>query len=118
MAGNRAEHPFQWSCGHYALEDPGLTRLCSLQDYLFGMTPDDPRGHMFVRALGYPLMIGGAIGLFLLVRAAGSRLVAPAPPGAAPVSRVGTTSGAPADADMLLHVLLALVVVIVAARIC
>jgi Kef-type K+ transport system membrane component KefB len=63
--------------------------------------------------LGYPLMIGGAIGLFLLVRAAGSALVAPPP--ASPTAAPGA---APASADVLLHVLLALVVVIVAARVC
>ena len=56
-------------------------------------------------------MIGGAVGLFLLVRAAGSTLVAPAP--AFTVSAANTTS---AKADVLLHVLLALVVVIIAAR--
>lgn len=63
--------------------------------------------------LGYPIVIGGAIGLFLLVRSAGSTLVAPAPAIAA--AAAGATS---TKADVLLHVLLALVVVIVAARVC
>ena len=57
-------------------------------------------------------MIGGAIGLFLVVRSVGSTLVAP-PPGTA-----ATPAAAPAGADALLHVLLALIVVIVAARLC
>lgn len=65
------------------------------------------------RLLGYPIMIAGAIGLFLLVRSAGSTLVAPAP--AIDAAAAGATS---TKADMLLHVLLALVVVIVAARVC
>jgi len=63
--------------------------------------------------LGYPIVIGGAIGLFLLVRSAGSTLVAPAPAIAA--AAAGATS---TKTDVLLHVLLALVVVIVAARVC
>lgn len=58
-------------------------------------------------------MIGGAVGLFLLVRLAGSTLVAPAP--AIAVTAANTTS---TRSDVLLHVLLALVVVIVAARAC
>jgi K+:H+ antiporter len=62
--------------------------------------------------LGYALMIGAAIGLFLLVRSLGSTLVAPP---AVPASSVGA---APGPANVLLHVLLALVVVIVAARVC
>lgn len=77
------------------------------------MTSDGSRGRALAGALGYPLMIGGAIGLFLLVRSAGSTLVAPAPAVAA-----AAPGGAPASADVLLHVLLALVVVIVAARVC
>jgi Kef-type K+ transport system membrane component KefB len=64
------------------------------------------------RVLAYPIMIAGAVGLFLLVRGAGSDLVAPPP---AVASVVGT---APAKPDALYHVLLALVVVIVAARAC
>jgi Kef-type K+ transport system membrane component KefB len=77
------------------------------------MTPDRSRVRTWVSALAYPLMIVGAIGLFLLVRSSGSALVAPAPAVAAVPS--GAT---PANADVLFHVLLALVVVIVAARVC
>lgn len=78
------------------------------------MTSDRLRGRTLAAMLGYPIMIGGAIGLFLLVRSAGSTLVAPAP-GIAAAPAAGATS---AEADVLLHVLLALVVVIVAARVC
>jgi Kef-type K+ transport system membrane component KefB len=63
--------------------------------------------------LGYPVMIGGATGLFLLIRAAGRSLVAPPPAGPA-----AAPGAAPPHADTLLHVLLALVVVILAARAC
>jgi Kef-type K+ transport system membrane component KefB len=56
-------------------------------------------------------MIGGAIGLFFLIRSAGSTLVAPAPDGAA-------ATATPIKTDVLLDVLLALVVVIIAARVC
>ena len=62
--------------------------------------------------LGYALMIGGAVGLFLLIRSAGSVLVAPAAGSAA------VTTMPAANAEVLLIVLRALVVVIVAARIC
>jgi len=62
--------------------------------------------------LAYPLMIAGAIGLFLLVRAAGATLVAPPPA----VSGDTAPGAVPGNADVLLHVLLALVVVIIAAR--
>jgi Kef-type K+ transport system membrane component KefB len=62
--------------------------------------------------LGYPLMIAGAIGLFMLVRSFGSALVAPAP------AVTATAGAASTSANVLLHVLLALVVVIVAARAC
>jgi Kef-type K+ transport system membrane component KefB len=58
-------------------------------------------------------MIGGAVGLFLLARSAGSALVAPSP-----VPAAAAASTASANADVLLHVLLALVVVIIAARAC
>jgi len=62
--------------------------------------------------LAYPIMIAGAIGIFLLVRSTGSTLVAPAP---AVVAAAGDPA---ANAEVLLHVLLALVVVIIAARAC
>jgi hypothetical protein len=62
-------------------------------------------------AFAYLLMLGGAIGLFFLIRAQGEHLVAPASP-----VRV-LSSGAPrAATDSLLHVLLALVAVIVLSR--
>ncbi|MGZ7078779.1 MAG: cation:proton antiporter domain-containing protein [Thermoanaerobaculia bacterium] len=61
--------------------------------------------------MAYALMIAAAIGLFLLIRSAGSTLVAPAVKDVAPTAATGR-------ADVLLDVLLALVVVIVAARIC
>lgn len=57
-------------------------------------------------------MLGGAAALFLWIRSVGGGLVAPAPAGIAPAG------AAPGSADVLLHVLLALVVVIVAARVC
>jgi Kef-type K+ transport system membrane component KefB len=77
------------------------------------MTADAVRPRTLAGVLGYPAMVAGAIGLFLLVRSTGSTLVAPAPASTAPA--VGVMSSSP---DVLLHVLLALVVVIVAARIC
>jgi Kef-type K+ transport system membrane component KefB len=77
------------------------------------MVSDEPRWRALSSALGYPLMLGGAAGLFLLVRAAGSSLVAPDP-----AAVEGAPGATPAGADVLLHVLLALVVVIVAARAC
>jgi Kef-type K+ transport system membrane component KefB len=77
------------------------------------MTSDKHQGRAWAGVLGYPLMIGGAIGLFLLVQSAGSMLVAPAP-----LVATAGPGAVPAPADVLLHVLLALVVVIVAARIC
>ncbi|MGZ7041238.1 MAG: cation:proton antiporter domain-containing protein [Thermoanaerobaculia bacterium] len=61
--------------------------------------------------LAYALMIAAAIGLFLVIRSAGSTLVAPAVKDVAPTTATGR-------ADVLLDVLLALVVVIIAARIC
>jgi Kef-type K+ transport system membrane component KefB len=65
------------------------------------------------RLFGYPLMIAGAIGLFLVVRSIGMRNVAPEPPpGVAPIG------SAHASTDVLLHVMLALLVIIVAARAC
>lgn len=58
-------------------------------------------------------MIGGAVGLFLLVRSVGTTLSAPSP------SVAGAShAAATANVEVLFHVLLALVVVIVAARVC
>lgn len=73
---------------------------------------EKPSGWRAASALvGYPLMLGGAAGLFLLIRAAGVTLTAPAVEGErAPVG------APPGSTDVLLHVLLALVVVILAAR--
>ena len=66
--------------------------------------------------LGYPIMVACAIGIFLLIRSAGSTLVAPAPASAAVAgAAVAETT---TRVEVLLHVLLALVVVIVAARVC
>jgi Kef-type K+ transport system membrane component KefB len=62
------------------------------------------------RTLGaYGLMIAGAVCLFLIIRLLGQGLVAPAAPATRPAA-------APAPGDALLHVLLALAVVIVVAR--
>lgn len=77
------------------------------------MTSEATKGRAFATVLAYAIMIGGAIALFLLVRSAGSTLDAPAP--ALPAM---ATSAPSAKADVLLHVLLALVVVIIAARAC
>lgn len=55
--------------------------------------------------LAYPLMIGGAIGLFLWIRSAGSALVAPPPAAGA-----AAAGAAASKSDVLLHVLLALIV--------
>lgn len=59
----------------------------------------------------YGLMISGVVGLFLGIRAVGSDLVAPATAAAAPGVKA-------AGGDVLFHVLLALAVVIITARIC
>jgi Kef-type K+ transport system membrane component KefB len=77
------------------------------------MTSGGKRTRALAGAIAYPLMIAGAIGIFILVRSVGSTLVAPAP--AAGALAAGVPSS---NADVLLHVLLALVVVIVAARVC
>lgn len=71
-----------------------------------------PRTSIARTALGYGAMIAVAALLFLGIRAQGSRLAAPAPQGT-------TDLGVPkagAAADHLLHVLLALIVIIIAAR--
>ena len=77
------------------------------------MASDGARDRSLFSVFGYPLMIGGTIALFLLIRSVGATLTAPAPPAAA-----GPVGAAPASSDVLLHVLLALVVVILAARLC
>jgi Kef-type K+ transport system membrane component KefB len=58
-------------------------------------------------------MIGGTVVVYLLIRARGMTLSAPEPAGPA---RFGAASGGLAHADALMHVLLALCVVILAAR--
>jgi Kef-type K+ transport system membrane component KefB len=70
------------------------------------------RSNGWSAGLVYLLMLGGAVGVFLWVRSLGGRLVAPAPASIAPA---GATPG---GGDVLLHVLLALAVVIGAARVC
>jgi Kef-type K+ transport system membrane component KefB len=60
----------------------------------------------------YALMIGVSVALFLLIRSAGSTLVAPS------VRDAGAITATPAKANVLFDVLFALVVVIVAARLC
>ena len=77
------------------------------------MTSNGKNGRKLAGMLAYPIMILSAIALFLLVRSAGSTLVAPAP--AITAAAAGATSG---KTDVLLHVLLALLTVIVAARVC
>jgi Kef-type K+ transport system membrane component KefB len=71
-----------------------------------------PRGETLGSLLFYAVMVGGAAGIFLLVRSAGSHLVAPAPS----IAHATTRGVATSNPDVLLHVLLALAVVIVAAR--
>jgi Kef-type K+ transport system membrane component KefB len=66
----------------------------------------------YATLLAYGLMIAGAVGLFGVIRVAGSRLVAPAP--AVLEKHAAAASHPPGDA--LLHILLALAVVIVVAR--
>ncbi len=72
--------------------------------------PSDPRAKRTRTFVAYAVMIGATIGGYLLIRAQGERLAAPAAAGAGPH---GAVAGA---GDTLLHVLLALAVVIVAAR--
>lgn len=64
-------------------------------------------------ALAYIAMVGVAILLFLWIREQGRALTAPAATGLRPFGPTPTAHGP----DVLLHVLLALVVIIVAARI-
>src|SRR5579859_410505 len=62
--------------------------------------------------LGYPLMIASTIALFLLIRSTGASIAAPAQ-----TVHDADPAAVPASANLLLHVLLALVVVIIAARV-
>jgi Kef-type K+ transport system membrane component KefB len=79
------------------------------------MVPDRSPGGTLRSIVGYSLMIGGAVALFLVVLSVGSKLSAPALsiPAAAPAAVPAAGPGAP---DVLLHVLLALSVVIIAGR--
>lgn len=77
------------------------------------MTSGESRWRAFGSALGYLLMFGAAVGIFFLIRSVGSTLVAPAPAASTAISRA-----APAQSNVLLHILIALVVIIVAARAC
>jgi Kef-type K+ transport system membrane component KefB len=61
----------------------------------------------------YLLMLAGAVGLFLVVRSYGERLVAPAP---AVARSAGPAAVISLHADTLMHVLLALATIIVVAR--
>ena len=77
-------------------------------------TPLDTAGAVPRRAwvaAGYALMLAGAVGVFLLVRACGEGLTAPAREGPA------VKGAATPHTDVFVHVLLALVAVIVASRI-
>jgi Kef-type K+ transport system membrane component KefB len=64
--------------------------------------------------VGYAAMLAGCAGVFLWIRSAGAGLAAPA---RAPGAAVGRAVGAAQNAT-LLHVLLALLVIIVASRVC
>ncbi|HKQ61593.1 MAG TPA: cation:proton antiporter [Candidatus Polarisedimenticolaceae bacterium] len=72
-----------------------------------------PRASIARTALAYGAMTGGGILLFLWIRQHGSGLAAPLPAGA---PLFGASKGGP-HVDNLLHVLLALLAIIVAARI-
>src|SRR6266568_4508530 len=74
--------------------------------------PSQPRGTRTRRLVAYALMIGATVAVYLVIRSAGERLVAPAPGAGPGFGRAGGQSAA----DTLLHVLLALAVVIMTAR--
>jgi Kef-type K+ transport system membrane component KefB len=77
------------------------------------MTAPGSQRHVWTTVV-YLLTIVAAVAIFFAVRSAGSGLVAPAPAHGAAVA----AAAASAKGDVLLHVLLALIVVIVAARLC
>jgi Kef-type K+ transport system membrane component KefB len=64
--------------------------------------------------IGYAVMIGATVGLYWLIRGAGASLLAPAPPEGQPIFGANQSGG---HVDVLIHVLLALVVVIIVARV-
>ncbi len=78
---------------------------------------EGPRASFAWKALCHGALLAGAVLLFLGIRAAGLRLPAPAPPGVpgpgAPPALPGSAGPQP---DYLVHVFLALIVIIVAAR--
>jgi Kef-type K+ transport system membrane component KefB len=76
------------------------------------MTSDGSQRRVLTGALGYFLLLGIAVGGFFLVKSLGSTLVAPAP------AHVAEVRAASASADVLYHVLIAMAVVIIAARAC
>jgi len=81
-----------------------------------GTAADDdlaPRSSLARTAVAYLAMIGGAIAFFLWIAARGGSLLAAAP--ADEASRFGGPA-APASVDTLLHILLALAVVLITAR--
>ena len=74
----------------------------------------EPRARLPLRVtLGYGLLIAIALGIFAWIRSVGAGLIAPAPAKGAEVFRAGPETH---GVDVLLHLLLALAVVIVAAR--
>jgi Kef-type K+ transport system membrane component KefB len=75
------------------------------------MESEGRRGRAFAMLL-YPLMIGATIGGFLMIRSVGATL---APPASLAAMAAGPMAS---KGEVLFHVLLALVVVIVAARLC
>jgi Kef-type K+ transport system membrane component KefB len=76
-------------------------------------TADRPSEHLVRTVVFYAALIAGSVLLFLWVRAVGSGIEAPAPPAG---QAVFGAAGSKAKVDVLLHVLLALPAVIVAAR--
>ena len=78
-----------------------------------GTRANSPHPSVAKTALGYGAMIGGTVLLFLWIRTQGLELAAPPPAG----ETVFGVARAGHKIDNLLHVLLALVVIIVAARI-
>ena len=74
---------------------------------------NSPRSSVVKTALGYGAMIGGTVLLFLWIRPQGVELAAP-PPASETVFGMARAGH---KIDILLHVLLALVVIIVAARV-
>lgn len=68
--------------------------------------------------LGYPVMIAGAGGIIALVLLQGASLETPAAVTATAAAAAPAGVAAPSGADVLLHVLIALLAIIIAARLC